>query len=129
MRAPHEWRLLVSKPQRYRSLDRAVESSVAENAYTGFAVDVRRGPVIRGAVGDERSAVRADAAGPQVSRTTPQRAAYWAAAFNARHHKNRRGRMQTSAPDSLAQERTAQLKQPRKTSQNLRRCDRLATEP
>jgi hypothetical protein len=44
--------------------------------------DVDRGPVIRGAVGGEWSALMADAAVPQVSRTTPQTAAYWAAAFN-----------------------------------------------
>jgi hypothetical protein len=65
----------VSKLHRYLSLDRRVSRSVAEKRNTGFALDVTRGPVIRGAVGGERSTFRADAAVPQVRRTIPQTAA------------------------------------------------------
>jgi hypothetical protein len=87
----------VSKLQRYRSLDRRVSRSLAEKRNTGFALDVTRGPVIRGAVGRERSAFRAEAAVPQARRTTPQTAAYWAAAFNGRHLTRRFGRAQQRA--------------------------------
>ena len=66
--------------------------------YTGFALNVTRGPAIRGAVGAERSALMAEAAVPQVRRTTPQAAAYWAAAaFNGRHHERRCGHWQPAA--------------------------------
>jgi hypothetical protein len=47
----------VSKLQRYLSLDRRVWRSLAEKRNTGFAIDVTRGPIIRGAVGRERSIV------------------------------------------------------------------------
>src|SRR5207247_1159413 len=55
---------------------------LAEKWYTGFGLDVTRGPAMRGAVGGERSALRADAAVPQVKSTTPQATAYQGAAFN-----------------------------------------------
>jgi hypothetical protein len=93
-RARHEWSRRASKLQRYLSFEACVARSVAENLYTGFVLNVIRGPAIRGEVGGERSALMADAAVPQVRRTTPQAAAYWAAAFNGRHHKRRRGRSQ-----------------------------------
>jgi len=64
--------------------------------------DVARGPVIRGADGRERSALTAEAAVPQqVSTTTPQTAAYWAAAFNSRHPRVPAGRLQLHQSETL----------------------------
>lgn len=56
-------------------------------------------------------------------------AAYWAAPFNARHHRNHRGRLQPGGVVNLLQERTAQVKQIWESWPNLRHHDRLATDP
>jgi len=88
---------------------------VAEKRYTGFALDVTRGPVIRGADGRAWSALRAEAAVPQARRMTPQTAAYWAAAaFNARHLRKWPGHLQELSDDNLGEERTGRLKQSRR---------------
>jgi hypothetical protein len=72
----------VSKPQRYLSLDRVVWRSVDEKLYTGLVLDVARGPTIRGAVGGERSALRAEEATPALRRKSPTIPASFAANFN-----------------------------------------------
>jgi hypothetical protein len=90
----------------------------------GFALDVTRGPVIRGAVGPERSALEAEAAVPQVRSTTPQTAAYWAiAAFNARHLRRPCRRLQPPTRGATTQPCVSTDRAAEATSENLKELD------